>query len=97
VDKDLSGAAIRERIRDLTKRKPKTREHIKVIAGLCNGCALCVRFCPSGSWELRGGTAVWVYGMEYCLECGTCFNLCPQGAIVWSYPLGGEGVVYELG
>ncbi len=96
-DRDFSGAMIRERIRGLTKRKPKTREHITVMAGLCNGCALCACFCPSGSWELKNKSAVWEYGMEYCLECGMCFNICPRGAIAWSYPLGGEGVIYDLG
>ncbi|MEM3737205.1 MAG: 4Fe-4S dicluster domain-containing protein [Candidatus Bathyarchaeia archaeon] len=97
ADGDLAGVAIRDKVRSLTHHKPKTQRHIRVIAELCNGCALCLKFCPSGSWKLRDGVAVWEYGMECCLECGTCFCVCPRSAIAWSYPRGGEGVLYSLG
>ena len=77
------------------KRKPKSEIHIHVLREKCNGCGVCVKLCPSGAWSIEDGVAVWK-GMNLCLECGACFNACPTEAIVWSYPRGGEGVVYEF-
>ena len=91
-----SRTQLREKVKRLTQRTQKTKSHIKVINERCTGCGLCVKFCPSGSWEMEN-VAAWKYGMEFCLECGTCFNLCVVKAIDWSYPLGGEGIISQLG
>lgn len=79
----------------LTCRTAKSRAHVEVLEERCTGCGLCVQLCPSGSWVLEEGTARWTHGMECCFECGTCYHLCQTDAIKWSYPRGGEGVVYE--
>ena len=34
---------------------------------------------------------------ETCLECAACFSVCEAGAIDFSYPAGGTGVVYLNG
>jgi ferredoxin-like protein FixX len=77
------------------KRKPKSEVHIRVLKEKCNGCGVCVKVCPSGSWKISDNVAEW-RGMNLCLECGACFNACPAEAIVWSYPKGGEGIIYEF-
>ena len=41
---------------------------------------------------LSDGSIVFSY--EQCFECGTCYLVCNrEGAIKWSYPDGGKGVV----
>jgi len=32
-----------------------------------------------------------------CLECGACKAACPSGALEWTYPRGGFGIVYRHG
>ncbi len=76
-------------------RVKKTRVHIRVLSEKCTGCGRCVELCPSGSWKLEKGKAVWD-GMELCLECAACYHFCPEEAICWRYPEGGEGVIYKV-
>lgn len=49
-----------------------------VDAGLCNGCAACVRECPFGAIELFGATAA--ANPEQCMGCGVCISTCERGA-----------------
>jgi ferredoxin-like protein FixX len=94
---EFYGVEVRKKIRGLTGRRPKTEVHIKVVKERCNGCGNCVRFCPSGSYQLEDGYATWKYGMKLCLECGTCYQVCESEAIEWRYPRRGEGVIYKSG
>lgn len=46
----------------------------------CIGCALCVNDCPSSYLYIEDGKAHTNTGG--CLECGHCYAICPQGAVV---------------
>ena len=58
-------------------------------------CQICYITCPTGSFEMEDGKAVWKFGMQLCGECGTCLYVCPVGAIEWSYPEAGTGIVLK--
>ena len=77
------------------KRIRRVKLHITVDVDACTGCGRCVEVCPSGSWRLKDGRAVWE-GLNLCLECGACFHVCPVEAVRWQYPEGGRGVVYRF-
>jgi ferredoxin like protein len=34
---------------------------------------------------------------EDCVECGTCYIMCDQGAVSWNHPRGGFGITYSQG
>ena len=37
-----------------------------------------------------------LFNYEQCFECGTCYMVCnTEGALTWSYPEGGYGVVFR--
>ena len=39
-----------------------------------------------------------LFNYEECFECGTCYMVCDsEGAITWTYPDGGHGVVFHHG
>ena len=64
----------------------------------CVGCRRCVLICVVNLWRIRGGVASIVENyQEKCLECGGCYSVCDAGAIDFSYPAGGTGVVYLNG
>ncbi|MDT8901482.1 ferredoxin family protein [Anaeroselena agilis] len=58
----------------------------------------CLRVCPAGvfAWDNHPGHPVLVR-YKQCVECGACRLACPQGAIEFSYPRGGYGVVFHQG
>ena len=56
------------------------------ISGQCNGCGMCVTFCPTGalkSYE-EGDRQVIDFSLGHCLACNLCGDICPEGAIVYS-------------
>lgn len=64
----------------------------------CNGCGLCAMVCSFNLWAVKQGKAkLAVRYQELCLECGACEEVCEPGAIDFSYPAGGTGVVIEYG
>lgn len=71
--------------------------HIVVNNAICESCTLrpCVYICPANLFvPLDDGTILFNY--ERCLECGTCYIACgDKGAIAWSYPRGGFGVMFR--
>jgi len=75
------------------------RAHITVDAGRCRDCAAraCLTACPANLFtETANGGILFNY--EQCFECGTCYQVCDrEGAIVWTYPDGGTGVVFRHG
>ncbi len=93
----IVGAKVRELLKGKYEIIPKTKEHIKVDPNKCIGmtCQVCYDLCPTGSFEMEGGKAVWKYGMQTCGECGTCRYICPAEAIDWSYPEAGTGIVLK--
>lgn len=87
---------LREIIRNLIEMIPNNTKNIRVNIELCSGCERCYEFCPAGCFEIVNGKSVWQFP-DFCLECGTCNYICPEDAISWSYPKGGEGIIYRYG
>lgn len=58
--------------------------HVRINVERCNGCGLCVAFCPEAVIEMStmgdGSKAVAV-ASEKCCTCYTCVGQCPQKAI----------------
>lgn len=57
----------------------------------CNGCGICVKFCPEACMELKEkqrpaegkkNNKVVEVDYEWCKGCGVCANVCPQKAIL---------------
>jgi len=73
--------------------------HIVIDKKICSQCInrCCLHICPVDNyqWDEEGNSLIFNY--EGCLECGTCRLICPLGAIQWSYPKRGSGVVYKFG
>jgi len=47
----------------------------------CNGCGTCEKVCPSEKVKLNDGRPEWSEKIQ-CYYCFSCFNLCPQQAIL---------------
>ena len=50
------------------------------VGAACDGCGLCVRYCPHGSLSLEEGRLV--VDPEMCSGCGLCAEVCPPAALV---------------
>lgn len=52
----------------------------------CDGCNMCVTFCPSGALGHIGteGSQVIDFDLKDCLACGLCAEVCPQEAVSYS-------------
>jgi ferredoxin like protein len=71
------------------------RPHIVVDSDVCRSCTTkaCVTACPANLFVPTSDGGV-LFNYEQCFECGTCYMVCnKQGALTWTYPLGGRGVV----
>jgi ferredoxin len=71
-------------------------EFIRVDASKCNGCGECARFCPRGAWR-RDGSIFRPTALGLCAECGACWNVCPEDAVIFGEPRGGTGVRFSFG
>lgn len=49
--------------------------------GVCNGCELCLIFCPDTAVIRDGGPHGLAIDLEYCKGCGLCVAECPRGAM----------------
>ncbi len=75
-----------------------TGDFISVDNEKCNNCGRCLVICIKSLWKKKEGN-IYIID-EYksrCVECGSCALVCEPGAIDFSYPAGGTGVVYENG
>lgn len=73
------------------------RAHIVVDSDVCRSCTTraCVTACPARLFVPTGDGGI-LFNYEQCFECGTCYLVCNgEGAISWSYPEGGHGVVFR--
>ncbi len=71
--------------------------HITIGGDTCRGCTTkaCVGACPAGLFVKTSDGGV-LFNYEQCFECGACYLVCnAAGAITWSYPEGGSGVVFR--
>ncbi len=48
---------------------------------LCRGCRLCFRNCPTDTIFQVDGEKKYRIEQEGCIHCGTCFEVCPFGAV----------------
>ncbi len=46
----------------------------------CDGCGMCVSFCPTGAlaWRDEGDRRALTFGTADCLACGLCREICPR-------------------
>jgi ferredoxin like protein len=71
--------------------------HIVVDGDKCEGCSTkgCVVACPANLFVPKADGGI-LFNYEQCFECGTCYLVCNvEGAISWSYPEGGHGIVFR--
>lgn len=74
------------------------RAHITVDGDSCRGCSTkeCVIACPANLFAPTADGGI-VFNHEQCFECGTCYLVCnTAGALTWTYPDGGYGVVFRV-
>jgi ferredoxin like protein len=75
------------------------RAHITVDPDVCRSCTTkaCVTACPANLFAPTADGGI-LFNYEQCFECGTCYLVCNhEGALRWSYPDGGQGVVFRHG
>ena len=73
-------------------------DFIKYDREKCTGCGLCALVCSFNLWAVKAQRAkLAVHYQQLCVECGACWEVCEPGAIDFSYPKGGTGVVIEFG
>jgi MinD superfamily P-loop ATPase len=85
-------------LKELSQHVGDTGDFIKLNVERCNGCGHCATVCVMNLWLLRGGKAQLKEDYKQkCLECAACFSVCDIGAIDFSYPAAGTGVVYLKG
>ncbi|MHB1517310.1 MAG: ferredoxin family protein [Acidimicrobiales bacterium] len=75
------------------------RPHITVDSDACRSCTTreCVTACPANLFAPTSDGGI-LFNYEECFECGTCYLVCnTAGAIHWTYPEGGHGVVFHHG
>lgn len=80
----------------MSKWIPVSKNFIIIDPEKCNGCGRCVTICAAECFKIVGGKAI-VSSLENCLECYSCAIVCKSGAIQWTVPEGGKGVIYEYG
>ena len=73
------------------------RAHITVDSEICRDCSVrgCIVACPANLFVPTSDGGI-LFNYEQCFECGTCYLVCnEEGAITWTYPEGGHGVVFH--
>ena len=82
----------------LTKRIPNTGDFILINNEKCNGCGHCLIICVMNLWKKKDDkVSIAANYQSKCLECAACYQVCEPGAISFSYPSGGTGIIYEKG
>ena len=78
-------------------RVDEDRAHITVDDTKCRDCSTrgCITACPANLFVPTAAGGI-LFNYEQCFECGTCYLVCNrEGAITWTYPEGGHGVVFH--
>lgn len=82
---------------DTVEFRVHERAHIVVDGRKCYDCSVksCITACPANLFVPTADGGI-LFNYEQCFECGTCYMVCnEEGAISWSYPDGGHGVVFH--
>lgn len=53
---------------------------LRLDAGLCIGCGMCVSVCPHEVFTIENKKAA-IVNRDSCMECGACARNCPPAAI----------------
>ena len=56
------------------------RGRLQFDSGLCIGCLLCIRTCPTGAITVTENKKV-AFQLDKCIFCGQCKENCPKKAI----------------
>jgi len=73
-----------------------TGEFIKIDVKKCIGCGNCVNVCLAGCYEIANKKAK-IKSLEKCMECASCWYVCPEEAIAFFWPPGGTGYKSDWG
>jgi len=73
-----------------------TGEFIKIDGAKCTGCANCIRVCLADCFEIIEQKAR-IKDLNRCLECGSCWYVCQENAIIFTWPSGGTGYKTDWG
>lgn len=57
---------------------------LNVKNGLCIGCGVCTKACPTGAISVKAGKAQ--INQSVCIQCHRCAEACPRGAIKEDIP-----------
>ncbi|NHJ22842.1 MAG: hypothetical protein EAX91_18005 [Candidatus Lokiarchaeota archaeon] len=74
----------------------KTGDFIKIEEKKCIGCRNCINVCLAGCFEMVEKKAK-IKSLENCMECASCWYVCQEGAIIFSWPSGGTGYRSDWG
>jgi NAD-dependent dihydropyrimidine dehydrogenase PreA subunit len=73
-----------------------TGDFISITTEKCTGCGNCIKVCLAGCYKITGGKSV-IENLDLCMECGSCWYVCPQEAITFAWPKGGTGFKTQWG
>lgn len=57
--------------------------HYKIDKNICTGCTLCAQNCPVNVISGESGKPHEI-DQEGCIRCGSCYDVCPYGAVIRS-------------
>ena len=84
--------------RKLVNVNQASSDHIRHDRERCTDCGNCVMICSMNLWQIRSGKVQLAEDYKkYCLECASCFQVCDQGAVNFTFPEAGHGVIYAHG
>jgi NAD-dependent dihydropyrimidine dehydrogenase PreA subunit len=67
-----------------------TGSFISVDTQRCTGCGNCMKVCLGDCFEIAEKKAR-IRSLDLCMECGSCWYVCAEEAIAFTWPKGGTG------
>lgn len=81
------GAAIKNIGMGLASRKGKLKQHStmspEINRSLCNGCGVCIKWCPKDTISMVEDRAL--INRDSCIGCGECLAVCNFGAVRYNW------------
>jgi NAD-dependent dihydropyrimidine dehydrogenase PreA subunit len=69
---------------------------IRIDEKKCTGCGNCIKVCLGRCFEIEKKLAR-IKSLDECMECASCWYVCGEGAIGFSWPPGGTGYRSDWG